>query len=377
MMKNLRFDKLLQRLGFKEPNRAFFEDMFLTFDGELMNLNDVLPVLAVKAPKDFAKMGKLLASTVDLEKLDNLSADEWLKDYISNAELTEVFQLSGAIITTIPRLEEMSASVLYETIQMVLKNREIWIAAEGLQEIFETIQTKIEENGGTILTRSQVQEIIIKNNRAYGVRIKSAKDGEYEEIFAPNIILAVPSWDLVPLIQNHNFPGDFVEKGHNTSLRTANVGLTALLPKPVYDDKRFFMVNFPSIKYPGCFFMLTNIAPKLAPKGKHLFDASIICNYDDVINDSQLRSEMIAAIKQDLNTWFPNWDRDAYWISYYLHYEEPKRTPGRVGKYGLGNKAPGIEALYFAGDCYASRALPGIECASESAMMCVNELLGI
>ncbi len=81
-------------------------------------------------------------------------------------------------------------------------------------------------------------------------------------------------------------------------------------------------------------------------------------------------------MKKDLHLWFPGWDKDAIWISTYFHYEEPKRTPGRAGKHRLGIKAPNIGGLYFAGDCYASRALPGLECAADSAMLCVKEILG-
>jgi phytoene dehydrogenase-like protein len=376
MMKDLNFEDLLQRLDVKQPKRAFFEQTFLTFEGELRNLDDLLPKLAKQAPKDFMRMGRLLASDVDLEILDDLSAEKWLSDFVSNGSLKGVFQLSGAIMTTIPRLEEMSASVLYKTIQLILNHREIWIATEGLQKIFKDISTKIKENGGNIATRTAVENLIIEDDKISGVLIRDMKDGKQNKFLAPNIILAIPCWDLLPLIQDINIATDFQERVQNLSVRTANVGITALLPKPVYNGSKFFMVDFPSIEYPGSIFMPTNIAPELAPEGKHLFDASIICNYNDAVNKSQLRSKMVAGLKQDLTRWFPNWDNDAYWIKPYFHYEEPKRSPGKAGKHRIGNSVPEIEGLYFAGDCYASRALPGLECASESAIMCVKEVLG-
>ena len=79
---------------------------------------------------------------------------------------------------------------------------------------------------------------------------------------------------------------------------------------------------------------------------------------------------------KDLQQFYPGWDKDALWSSIYFHYEEPKRTVGRAGKYRPGNKAPNIDGLYFCGDSVASRAVPGMECASDSAMMCAKEILG-
>lgn len=376
MMKDLQFEELLRQLEIPEPKRAFLEEIFLSFEGELRNLEEVLPLLAGRAPDDFAKMGEMLGSGIDLEVLDDVSADEWLREYVQSPVLLSVFFLSGAILSTIPRLEEMAASVMYETIQLILNHREIWVAAEGLQDIFESIIVKIEANDGKVVTSFPVQDILIEGKRVVGIRAKAVLDGEVSEIFAPIVILAIPTWDLFPLISKKLFPRGFGEKVQDLSVRTANIGFTALLPQPVYEGKRLFMVNFPSINFPGSLLMLTNTAPKLAPKGQHLFDASIICNYEDVVNNQQLQEQLLSGMRQDLNIWFPNWDENAFWVSPYLHYEEPKRTMGRAGKHRMSNEAGGINGLFFAGDCYASRALPGLECASESAMLCAKKILG-
>ena len=114
------------------------------------------------------------------------------------------------------------------------------------------------------------------------------------------------------------------------------------------------MVKFPSCNFPGSLFVPTNICPNLTPEGQHLFESSIICNYEEIAGDSKIRYEMLEGMKKDLQEWFPGWDKDAFWITSYFHYEEPKRTPGRAGKHRPSTKAPGIEGLYFAGDSYES-----------------------
>ena len=79
---------------------------------------------------------------------------------------------------------------------------------------------------------------------------------------------------------------------------------------------------------------------------------------------------------KDLEELYPNWQKHALWQYTYFHYEEPKRTAGRAGKHRPGSKNPDIEGLYHTGDSVASRALPGMECASDSAMLCAKSILG-
>ncbi|MFX0134078.1 MAG: phytoene desaturase family protein [Candidatus Hodarchaeota archaeon] len=384
-LKKTIYEQFLKKFDIKlsKQNRAFFGNIFMSFEGELKSMNEIFPLVATRAAEDAAKLREIIQSDVDLEALDDITADVWLKKHIKNEFLISLLAMGGSIVATIPRLEEMAASIIYETAQLLLKSLELWLPADGMQPLLEEIANIIIENGGTIATGTTVRSVLIEDNKVTGVlvekEIKEDIEGEFGEITkfsAPIVILAIPTWDIFKVIPENKFPESFVKKIHHLNLRTANLGITALLPKPVYEGKKFFMVTFPSINLPGSIFQPTNVSPRLAPEGKHLFESSIICNYEEIAKDNQLRYQMLEGMKKDLKKWFPNWDEDAYWISTYFHYEEPKHTAGRSGKHRPGNKAPGIEGLYFAGDCYASRALPGLECAADSAMMCVKEILG-
>jgi phytoene dehydrogenase-like protein len=383
MLKNLKFDELLKRLEVKGPKRQYFSDKMMVYEGQFKSILEVMPVLAERAAQDTTKILEILKGKVDLEALDDMSAYQWLKSFIPDEALLNMFRVGAAIMTTVPRLEEMSASIAYETMQILFKTMSTWLAADGLQEFLDAMAQKIVERGGTVATGTSVQSVIIENNKATGILIgKSIQEdieGEFstvQEVRAPIVILAIPMWDIFAIIPEEKFPPMFVQQVHHLTLRTANLGITALLSKPVYEGKKFYMVDFPSINRPGSMFMPTNVCPHLAPEGQHLFECSVICNYEDLTKDQALKHRMLEGMKKDLQQWFPRWDKDALWISTYFHYEEPRRTPGRAGKYRLGNKAPNIGGLYFAGDSYASRALPGLECASDSAMLCVKEILG-
>ena len=93
-------------------------------------------------------------------------------------------------------------------------------------------------------------------------------------------------------------------------------------------------------------------------------------------DDRDRLRKAVQAMKDDLEEMYPGWEKKAEWIRPYFHWEEPARTPGRDGIFKPGPKSTGIEGLYLAGDCVNSRETPGMECASDSAMICARTILG-
>ena len=63
----------------------------------------------------------------------------------------------------------------------------------GAEKIYNYIEQTIEESGGKILINQEVIEILIKKNKAYGVRVKNiaAPDKKIQEFYAPIIISSV------------------------------------------------------------------------------------------------------------------------------------------------------------------------------------------
>ena len=291
-------------------------------------------------------------------------------------------RMAAIIMTTIPFLEEMSASVLKESMMIITRTMETWLAANGMGEFMEAMAADIRAHGGEVSTGTPVERILIRDGKVAGVlageRIGEEIEGEFGEVTpieAPVVVSAIPVWEIFKIIPEDEFPEDFVEQAWNVEKRTANLGLTAGLKKSVYEGKGLLMVDYPSVGYPGSIFMPTNICPNLAPEGCQLFEASIICDYD-IRKDPEKLHHMMDMLYQDLQEWFPGWDIEALWIKNYFHYEEPKRTPGRAGKHRPGYTVAGIEGLFLCGDSIGSRALPGLECAADSAINCAEAVLG-
>ncbi len=384
MFENVKYDELLDRLGVK-ANKEYFGDILWNYEGKFWGLADIFAMMPEKAPEDSMKMMEILNGELDLDALDDISAEEYISKYISNELVIGMASIGTAIATTIPKMKQTAASVYVETTKIMMQSMLTWLAADGMQTILEDMAGVIKDNGGTVMTSMTVQNINIEDNRVTGVLASETVhdeviEGEFEEFVefkAPIVVCNIPAWDMLNnVIPEAKLPEEFVKKGHNVTERTANLGISALLPKPAYEGTAFYMVNFPSIDHPGSIFMPSNICPKLVPEGKHLFESSIICNYSELKSDQKKKHEMLKGMKKDLQSWFPDWDKDAYWVSSYFHYEEPKRAPRKSGRHRPGNSIPEIEGLYFAGDSYGSRAVPGTECASDSAMLCAKEILG-
>jgi phytoene dehydrogenase-like protein len=121
--------------------------------------------------------------------------------------------------------------------------------------------------------------------------------------------------------------------------------------------------------------MASNVAPSLSPQGEYLFE--VCCQCDIELGDDRERlRETTDLLKEDLEEIFPGWQEGALWVKPFFHWEEPARNPGRAGVFRPGPKAPAVEGLYFAGDTVNSRALPGLETAADSAVICAKEILG-
>jgi phytoene dehydrogenase-like protein len=381
-LKDQRFDTLLQKLEVDCP-REYFGDLQMYYEGEFKSTMEILPMLTARlSEEDMIRLAeKILNPDLDLDPLDDISADVWIREIIPDEVLVDFMRMAAIIMTTIPFMQDMAASVMKESIMIITRTMETWLAANGMGEFMEAMAADIRAHGGEVRTGAPVERVLIKGGRVAGVlageRIDEEIEGEFGKVTpieAPVVVSAIPVWEIFRIVPEDEFPEDFVKQAWNVEMRTANLGLTAGLKKSVYEGKGLMMVDYPKVGYPGSIFMPTNICPNLAPPGYQLFEASIICDYD-IRKDPEKLHHMMDMLYQDLQDWFPGWDSEALWIKNYFHYEEPKRTPGRAGRHRPGHVVPGIEGLFLCGDSIGSRSLPGLECAADSAMSCAEFVL--
>jgi phytoene dehydrogenase-like protein len=367
-------DAMFARLGVEPGERGFFDDVKTFRNGEFMSL----PQLALQG--NLEEAGKLmstskeLAESGDLAEYDAMKASDWISTLVTSPEVLDVARFSGIVMSTLPRLEDMAASTLFEAMRIIQSNPRIYLAAQGYGDFMRILAETSIKHGGEVRTRASVGEIAIEDGRVRGVIVK-AGGKQPERIEAPLVIAALPIWELFKMADPGAFPKQFVAQVKHLARKTAIFGITAALREPLYHDKFFVLTDGKRCGYPVSGFMASNVTPSVAPEGEHLFEVCCQCEFE--LGDDRARlNQTVDLLKEDLEEMFPGWQDGVIWQKSYFHWEEPARNAGRAGVFRPESKAPGVEGLYFAGDTVASRSLPGLECAADSAMICATKILG-
>jgi phytoene dehydrogenase-like protein len=369
---NGRVDALFAELGLEPGERGFFDDVKTYRDGEFISLSK----LAMRG--NLEEAGKLMATTrelaesSDLAKYDAMTAQEWIEPRVKSTEVLDTARYAAIVMTTTPRLENIAASALFESMRIIQSNPRIYLASHGYGDFMRILAEASVKNGGELRTSSKVDEILIEDGRVRGVVIDKA--GRAERIEAPVVVAALPVWELFEMADESVFPKDFVAKVKHLDRTTAIFGITVALREPLYDGKYFLLTDGPRCQHPISAFMASNIAPAVAPEGEHLFE--VCCQCDMEIGDDRDRlAKVVELLREDLEEFFPGWQEKVIWQKSYFHWEEPARTAGRAGVFRPGVSVPSVEGLYLTGDTVASRSLPGLECAADSAMLCAEAIL--
>jgi phytoene dehydrogenase-like protein len=365
-------DAMFARIGVEPGERGFFEDVKTFRNGEFISL----PTLAMQGDlAEAAKMmsmSKELAESDDLAKYDAMTGQEWIEPLVKSPEVYDTARYAAIVMNTIPRLEDMAASALFEAMRIIQTNPRIFLAAHGYGDFMRILAEASTGNGGEIRTSSKVTEILIENGRVRGVVVDS--QGKAETIEAPVVVAALPVWELFEMADESAFPKEFVSKVKHLNRTTAIFGLTVAAREPLFDGKFFVLTDGRRCGHPISAFMASNIAPAVAAEGEHLFEVCCQCDME-IGDDPERLDEIVELLQEDLEEMFPGWQEKVIWQKSYFHWEEPARTAGRAGVFRPEVKAPGVEGLYLTGDTVASRALPGLECAADSAMMCAEAIL--
>lgn len=331
----------------------------------------------------------------EIEAWDNRSLAEWLTENVPQPSIRELFTDIGMIMTTIPMAIDMAAGeVLYIARENLQKTRQVLQASyplEGMEGITRGLVEVIRENGGTLKTLCQVQEVVIQDNRATGVLVPSTKhiyQDEYrlhetETVHADRVVCALPIYQLQNIIdfnpETSPMPGWWVKRILDIRHEiTGLIGYIIGLSEPVVEpEKRCF---FTALKtkhagFPFQGFPASNFSARVAPEGKQLLHTDIVCEHAEA-SDRFKRQRLLDLMWEDVKEMFPGIETRMEWrLPYYVDgCDGLARKPGLVGNFKPGLSAPGIPNLFFAGDTYVGRGLAA-NGAARSAMLCADLIL--
>lgn len=388
--------ELNTRVG-KEIEWAPFSQSVDMWNGEgFINVGELVP-MSNEDKKAFRDLIQKIATLTEqeIEAWDNRSLEEWLVENIPQPSIRELFTDLGMIMTTIPEAIDMAAGeVLYIARENIQKTRQVLQASyplAGMEGITRGLVEVIRENGGEIKTNCQVEEIVIQDNKAMGVRVPSKKhiyQKEYrlyetQTVYADRVVCALPIYQLNEIIdfdpETSPMPGWWVKR--ITDIRhevTGLIGYMIGLSEPVVEpEKRCFFTALKT-KHAGFPFQglpASNFSPHVAPEGKQLLHTDIVCEHSET-SDKFKRQKLLGLMWEDVKEMFPGIESKVEWrLPYYVDgCDGLARKPGLVGNFKPGLRAPGIPNLFFAGDTYTGRGL-ATNGAAKSAMLCADLIL--
>ena len=349
--------------------------------------------------EDYAEMVKVhkrkfqVRAIAEAEKLDHVTLKDWVEG-ITKSELAQEFHYAMGTFQTI--INDPALNSAGENLKVFLQVQETGVhitngswafaGAPGHRFITEGFATVVKDAEGDVVTNARVKEVMIQNGRATGV--VAEMDGKTMEIKSPVVVCTAPPRVMLRLLPENLLPADFVRLAKNvihTAMVAAHFGMT----KPLdafcglkMDPRAFFhtVVLIPegeglfrgNVPLDGA--ILSNIAPTVAPEGKHLaFMISSIL--DTEAHDKKKLDMVIDRILKFGDTAFPGWRKSLDWMLFTVGdtcilWRHPEDEWVDV-------KCPTVEGLYFAGDTYGKRLNEGgIEGAAHSGFICASAIAG-
>jgi len=166
----------------KDGLRAFYTDLYKLYT------NIVIKNEVISPPSEFSPrqgLRRLLSdplSILRMQKLLSTSTMDLLKNYFHTPKIFNFFdKLCSAYSYT---TAEETPAVLAATMFIDNHIGGVYYPAGGAQMLPNTIEKAFERYGGHVLYRQLVDEILIKNGEAYGVRLQNGMEIQAERIIA-------------------------------------------------------------------------------------------------------------------------------------------------------------------------------------------------
>ncbi len=388
--------ELNERVGKQVAWGPFSETVDIWTGEQFINIAELVPM--TKDDKiAFRDLLQAIAtlSDAEIEKWDNRSLEEWMVENVPQQAVRELLTDLGMIMTTIPNAIDMAAGeVLWIAKHNLLKIRQALAASypiDGMEGLTRGLVEVIKENGGEIRLNCDVQEVVVQDKRAIGVRVPSAKHIYQEEyriyetefIAADRVVCALPIYKLSKVLdfnpKTSPLPRWWIKRIEDIQHEvTGLIGFLFGTKEPLVDPNKKVFYSALKLKHSGFPFQgcpVSNFTDAVAPAGKQLFHTDIVVEHAEA-SDKFERERLLKLMWEDLKEMFPGLEEKLEWrLPYYVDgCDGLARQPGLVGNFKPALQAPGIPNLFFAGDTYLGRGL-AINGAALSGMKCADLIL--
>ncbi|MFA4916493.1 MAG: FAD-dependent oxidoreductase [Syntrophales bacterium] len=296
------------------------------------------------------------------EPPDEISFDEWLSEYTHNTAIHGIFNAMAIALLGVWEYEVPAGEFIRCLRNFAKFEMAFSLPENGLKGIIEALSTKIIENGGNILTKTEVKNIVIDDGKVKG--IIGEKEGKKLEITCKAVISNTGPLQTINLGGKENFDRSYLKQ---TSARIRPVGGMNIIyasEKPLLDFDGILMLSESNLAITAM--VPTLIAPELAPPGKHM-----LLLFQGMKSNNTKREIDIAIEewKENLPE-LKNYDEPLLVQSYHGDWPLNRAEQG----YDIAQKVPGVENLYNVGDGVKPPGHIMAEGSAESARLVVEDI---
>lgn len=334
--------KLIKELGLMEryfQKRTKMGFFYKNRVHKLSTPSDVLSFkpLSISGRIKFALFGLKVLKVNDWEKLEGVTAEEWITKE-ANAEIYEKMFKPLLKIKFGNDYNKITARWVGERLKLGESSGPFGYLEGGLQQILDKMEFKIKEFGSSIETCADVMEFKTRNNKI--VSVKYRNNGKTKEIETDHVIYTGPA----PLLSGFaKFPEEYEKKLNSIKYKSticAVIGLDAKLSD-------YYWINFidGGFSFGG---VITHSALNHTIKSAK----SVIYVFTYLDQEDELwkmeKNEVLGKYLSELGGVFPNIKNHVLWKELFkIRYSKPVYY-ANYGKYALGNKTP-IENLHLGG----------------------------
>ncbi|MFE3059218.1 phytoene desaturase family protein [Nocardia sp. NPDC059239] len=293
-----------------------------------------------------------------------LSTADWVRRYTKNDAVQGIFRnMCGSIFAV--GSEELPARVFLTYFTRPSAFKKLGFCPEGTIGIWKALAEVVERNGGQVRLGSEVQQLLVEDDRVVGARIRH--EGETSDVSCAFAVSDIGPSATLDLVGPEHFPSDYVGSVLQRDLPCAMISVNFASREPLIDAPG--LLSFARTRRLCYVANFTATCPEMAPEGWHLYVGTGVPKPSVGDFDSEAET---ALVLQDLREEIPGFDT-ARILSIAVTRDDwpPQRT---VAGYDLPHDTP-IANLWNVGDAVKEYANGGITACTETAKIVVDEII--
>ncbi|MHA1208741.1 MAG: phytoene desaturase family protein [Candidatus Freyarchaeota archaeon] len=297
------------------------------------------------------------------EEYWDVPVKKWAEENVKSENLKWFLQdILTKLLLVAADMEVTSTGELFDLVQMFVKSgKGAGYAVGGWKTILDRLMEIIESNG-EVRVGTQVEKIIVENNEVKGVVTRE------EKIEADRVIAAFPVQNLFSLVDERNFPQEFVEKAKNT-IPSMGISIDYGFSKKISDFHTFMCAD------PWMTAAFTsNMDPSVAPQGEQLLTVFSV-QPPSVIRNLETAKQELQRIQNTIYRMFPEAKGNIRWMRpMILDIVDGAALTVNQSRDKRADVTTTIKGLYLSGDTCNGEGAGG-DIAFNSARRCADIIL--